>query len=301
MKTLEIQSEVSIIQCFDPLVVLSHTVSKTLLKKHVVASVHYPSKGWRLLRLADRVTTVSQFMKKRISIDNGIPEEEIEVIYNGVSTEEFNPRIDGSEIRDRYGLGESPLILFVGRVTPIKGVDCLLKSVPLIAKRIPDVRVLIVGPFAPGEPPAEKERYKDRINDLVRRLKLDNVTFTGPVDVFKELPKIYAACDVFTCPSIVDEVFPLVCEEAMASGKPVVATRSGGIPEIVKDGEVGYIVPKGDEKQLAKALTTILEDHSLQKRMGNAARKRVEAEFSWDIIAEKYLKLYQELIKYKRM
>lgn len=298
MKTIEIHREIEIIHCFDPFVLLFQTTPKILLNKHVVVTVNHLSKRlyWRLLSLADHVITPSQYAKRRISADNRIREEKIEVIYNGVNIDRFSPKISGDEVRHIYGLEDSPLILFVGRVCPEKGVDYLLKSIPLVKEQIPDVNVMIVGPLAPARLFHEREDYMRYLNNLVKKLDLTNVTFTGAVDFFNELPKFYAACNVFTCPTIWDEAFGLVSVEAMASGKPVVATRSGGLPEIVKDGEVGYIVPKMREKELAKALIKILEDEGLQRRMGKAARRRVETRFSWDTIANKYLKLYRKVI-----
>jgi len=292
-------STVNIVQCYDPLILPFLKVSKILQNKLAIVGFGMGglSQGWNALRrpnwrflsLAERVVVPSQFLKRCVVANLTIPEERVVVIPNGVNIIRFNPKFQGDEVRGKYGLGNSPVILFVGRLHPQKGVDFLLKSIPLVQKRVTDVKLLVVGPLTGGP-------FEERLRRLISKLRLRNVIFTGTVDVFEELPKIYAACNVFSCPSAWGEAFGNVAIEAMASGKPVVATRSGGLPEIVEDGKVGYIVPRMREKELARALIEILEDEDLQKRMGRAARKRAEESFSWDTVATRYIKLYEEVI-----
>lgn len=295
LKMIDI-SAVDIVQSFDTSALLFLTVPKILQKKltiirygmSAISQGHRPL-NTRFLNLAERVVVPSQFFKRSVVANLRIPEERVLVIPNGLNLMRFNPKVQGDEVRHKYGLGNSPVILFVGRICPEKGVDFLLKSISLIQKSGRDVKLLLVGPLTGG-------LFEERLRRFISKLRLRNVIFTGAVDVFEELPKIYAACDVFSCPSAWEEASGNVAIEAMASGKPVVATRSGGLPEAVVDGETGYIVPKMQEKELARALIEILEDDDLKKRMGRAARKRAEESFSWDTAATRYIKLYEEVI-----
>jgi glycosyltransferase involved in cell wall biosynthesis len=293
-------SNVDVIQCFDPLIL--PLLKWSLIKKRPVllrfGMGFGLSKGWRLvkrpnwafIKLANQLIVPSHFLKKLIIANLGLPEDKVSVIPNGVNLKQFNSELQDDEIRKKYGLGVSPVILFVGRISPEKGVDLLIESIPIVQKRIKNVKLLVVGP-------AINAFYMMQLRSLVAKLRLSTVIFTGEINVKEELPKFYAACNLFCCPSDHGEGFGNVALEALASGKPVVSTNSGGLPEIIEDGKVGHIVPINNKEKLANALIQILEDESLQKKMGQAARKRAEEIFSWKSIATQYLRLYKEIIE----
>ena len=294
-------SNIDIIQCFDPLMI--PFMKGSVIKKRPIllrfGMGFGLSKGWQLTRrpnwafikLADQLIVPSSFLKKLVITNLGLSEEKVSVIPNGVNLDQFNPKISGDEIRKKYDLGDSPVILFVGRINPEKGVDLLIDSIPFVQKQIKDVKLLVVGPTT-------NELYLDQLKSLVSKFGLKNdVIFAGEKDVKHELPKFYAVCDVFCCPSNHGEGFGNVALEALAAGKPVVSTSSGGLPEIMEDKKVGFVVPVMNKEKLASALIQILEIESLQKKMGLAARKRAEEFFSWENIATKYLRLYEEIVE----
>ena len=292
---------VDIIQCFDPLVLPLLKWFNFNKKRPVILRFGMGfglSKGWQFMkrpnwafiRLADQIIVPSHFLRNLVVANFGISKGKVSVIPNGVNLQQFRPQLRIDKIQRKYDLGDSPVILFVGRIYPEKGVDLLIESIPLVQKRVKDVKLLIVGP-------ASNEIYMKQLRSLISKLGLHNVIFTGAIDVKKELPEIYAACTLFCCPSVHGEGFGNVALEALASGKPVVATRSGGLPEIIEDGKVGYIVPVMQKEELAQALIRILEDPDLQKTMGREARKLAEELFSWGMVANEYLKLFEEVIE----
>lgn len=293
-------SHIDIVQCFDPFMIPFLKVSLNI-KRPVVLRFGMGfglSKGWKLIKrpnwafikLANHLIVPSHFLKRLVIFNLGLPEEKVSVIPNGVNLKQFSSEIQGDLIREKYGLGTSPIILFVGRISPEKGVESLIESIPIVQRQIKNVKLLVVGPSI-------NIVYLRQLRSLVSKLGLSNdVIFTGEIDVKEELPKFYAACNLFCCPSDHGEGFGNVALEALASGKPVVSTKSGGLPEIIEDGKVGYIVPVKDKGKLANALIQILENESLQKKMGQAARKRAEDFFSWKNIATKYVKLYKEVV-----
>ena len=290
---------VDIIQCFDPLVLPLIKWFNFNKKRPVILRFGMGfglSKGWQLMkrpnwafiRLADQIIVPSHFLKNLVVANLGLSQEKVSVIPNGVNLQQFSPELRVDMIRRKYDLGDSPVILFVGRIYPEKGVDLLIESIPLVQKRVKDVKLLIVGPVT-------NEIYMKQLRSIISKLGLRNVIFTGAIDVKEELPEIYAACTLFCCPSVHGEGFGNVALEALASGKPVVTTRSGGLPEIIEDGKVGYVVPVMKKKELAQALIRILEDADLQKTMGREARKRAEELFSWGMVANEYLRLFEEV------
>lgn len=293
--------KIDLIQCFDPLLLLFLKGFNILKKKPVIIRFGMGfglSHGWNVLKrpnwvflgFADHVVVPSLFLKRSLITNLKLSEDQISVIPNGVNINKFDPDLSGEQMRRKYGLGDAPVILFVGRIVPEKGVDVLLETIPLVRKRIRDVKLLVVGPLG-------DKSYGVKLRSLVSKYRLDNVIFTGEVDVYKELPEIYAACNIFCCPSRKGEAFGNVVTEAMSSGKPVVVTDSGGLSELVEEGKTGYVVPSLQKQELAKTFIELLENEELQIMMGKAARRRAEKLFSWDKTAEEYLKLYEEVIK----
>ena len=205
------------------------------------------------------------------------------MIYNGVDLERFNPDLDASPLREVHNLGVSPTILFVGRLAPYKGAQYLLEAIPYIAKRVEDVKFIIVG----------SPRYDSPIiGELLRKPEIrGRLIFTGYVDD-EDLPYYYALCDIFCFPSLW-EGFGLPPAEAQACGKPVVAFDNCALPEVVANGVTGILVPPRDSKALGEAIIKLLQDEDKRIKMGEAARKRVENLFQWDKIAEETIKVYE--------
>jgi len=237
---------------------------------------------------AAAVVAVSDGM--RADIMAAYPEispERIRVIRNGIDTTEYHPD-PNTGVLERYGIDQSrPYVIFVGRITRQKGVPVLLRAASGL---IPEAQlVLLAGAADTPEQLAE-------VTELVDGLR---ATRSGVFWIPEMLPKpeviqLLTHATVFACPSIY-EPLGIVNLEAMACGTAVVGARTGGIPEVVADGETGLLVPVGEPEPLAAALNTLLADPGLAAAMGQAGRKRAVAEFGWPAIAAQTADLYAEL------
>lgn len=234
-----------------------------------------------LPRLPHRFLTVSEYS----ALELGAPPERTRVVYGGADPARFAP--DPSVTRRG--------ILFLGRLTPHKGVDRLIAALP------PGAHLKIAG--ASGHAPLPPERdYPDRL----RRLAAErDVQFLGAVDD-ASLPDLYRQAAVLALPSVhrtcygkdvrVSELLGLAALEAMASGTPVVASRLGGLVEIVRHGITGFLVEPGNVDELRARLAELLGDPSLARRMGRNAREWVCERFTWHACAQRCLAAYAELL-----
>lgn len=208
-------------------------------------------------------------------------------IPNGVDADKFRPdlSIDDS-LRKKYNLGyDSPIVLCPRRLEPKNGVKYLAESVSEVVNEVPEARFLIVGE-------GTEERTVSRI--LSDSGTAHHVTMAGMVTNDK-MPSIYSLADIVVLPSL-EEATSIAGLESMASGKPLVGTRVGGIPAIIEDGETGLLVPPANSSELARAISRLLLDRELRLSMGTRARKRVLKEFSWQTIVEKTLNVYQGIL-----
>lgn len=214
----------------------------------------------------------------------------IEIVATGADVSRFSPSRNGSETRERHGLSpDAPVALFVGSLAAgnrYKGVDTLIAAVPEIRRRVPGVRVMIVGG---GDLLVE-------LKGQTRQLGItDTVVFAGPVENDR-LPEYYATSDVFVLPSVPGgpENSPLVLFEAMASGKPVVASRLPGVCEIVRHEETGLLVPPGNCDELVAGVVRLLTRDEFRSRAGLRARSVAES-YSWDDCATRMEGIYGEV------
>jgi D-inositol-3-phosphate glycosyltransferase len=213
----------------------------------------------------------------------------IAVIPGGVDLSRFRP-LDQVRARAALGLPEAGrVLLFVGRIQRLKGLEVLFRAFGLLGGL--DARLLVVG----GLPSSSLEaREISRLEQLAARLGIsERVSFAGAVS-HERLPEYYAAADVTVMPSSY-ESFGLVAVESLACGRPVVATRIGGLRTIVRDGETGLLVPWRDPALFAEALGPVLGDSDLRARLASAARGSV-MHFGWDHIAEQHLGLYADVL-----
>ncbi|MFC2008294.1 glycosyltransferase family 4 protein [Chloroflexota bacterium] len=198
-------------------------------------------------------------------------------IPNGIDLERFSP--DVSPI-DEFCDGKLNL-LFVGRLEPRKGLNYLLKAYKRIQQEIPNSRLIVVGPGTRLRRKYKRQAKHDRLND---------VAFVGYVP-YEELPRYYKTADIYCTPATGRESFGIVLLEAMAVGKPVVASNIEGYAGVITDGVDGLLVPSRDDKALAQALISLMRDESLRQEMG--ARGRAKAlDYSWERIAKKVLGYY---------
>jgi glycosyltransferase involved in cell wall biosynthesis len=214
----------------------------------------------------------------------------VRIVRTGANISSFSPDHDGACVRRRHQIGEEvPLVLFVGSLragNQYKGVGHLIRALPEVKRRVKNVRLMIVG----------GGRLLPELKELASHLEItDAIVFTGSVknDL---LPRYYSAADTFVLPSIAGpENSPVVVFEAMASGKPVVASGLPGVCEIVQHEETGLLVPPRDINALAAALVRVLTDPDFRSSAGRKARARAKGH-SWDHCAAQMETIYKELV-----
>jgi glycosyltransferase involved in cell wall biosynthesis len=251
---------------------------------------------FRAAQTADMIVTVSNAMKDEL-ISLGFPAEKIRVVYNGVDPQKYSREQVSdekvAEVRGRNGLKEDDqMVLFLGRLVWIKGVDKLIAAMPHVLQKVPNAKLVIVGL---GD-------MQDYLTKLVQNLKLqDAVKFRFEFIPEEERIAHYAACDVAVFPSVY-EPFGIVALEAMSMEKPVVVGASGvsGMREVVVptgQEQCGFHVNPNDPTDIAWGITSALQDPQSNRRLGQNGRKRVLQEFSWDAIAKKTIQIYNELLE----
>jgi alpha-maltose-1-phosphate synthase len=238
---------------------------------------------------AAAVVAVSEGMRADImTAYPEIPPERIRVIRNGIDTSEYRPD-PGTEVLARYGIDPGrPYVIFVGRVTRQKGLPVLLRAASGL---IPEAQLVLCA----GQ--ADTPELEAEVTELVNGLRASR---SGVVWIPEMLPKpeviqLLTHATLFACPSVY-EPLGIVNLEAMACGTAVVGSRTGGIPEVVAEGETGLLVPPGEPEALAVALNALLRDPDRAEAMGRAGRKRAVAEFGWPAIAAQTADLYAELV-----
>jgi alpha-maltose-1-phosphate synthase len=255
------------------------------------------------LEAADAVIAVSPAMREDVlAAYSNVDPRRVHVILNGIDTEEYRP-VAETDALERYGVKpDEPIVLFVGRITRQKGIVHLLEAAHAI-----DPRAQLV--LAAGAP--DTDEIAREMEEKVERLRAErgNVVWIEKMLEKWEVIQLLSHATVFACPSIY-EPLGIVNLEAMACGAAVVATRTGGIPEVVVDGETGLLVPfePGDPatrepadpvrfaSDIAERVNSLLADPALAERMGQAGRVRAVEKFAWSTIAEQTVGLYRSLV-----
>jgi len=234
--------------------------------------------------LADRIIAVSEWVRGDIAkyrIDPG----KIVAVHNGIDVREFRPT-EARDLRARYGIGDDPMLLFVGRLITQKGVPYLIDAMPRVLAQHPRAKLFLVG----------RGSALKGLKAKVAAMGLgDSVIFSGYLTE-PELKEAYGTCDLFVLPSVW-EVLPIAVLEAMASAKPVVCTDAGGDREMVRDGVNGFVVPRRDPGALAEKVNAVLSDAPLRASMGAAGRRIAEQEFDWKLIAAQTKQVYEGVLK----
>lgn len=262
---------------------------KTLTRRPYVSTCHGYFKPRFSRRIfpcwGDAVIAISQAVCDHLKKDFGVKKEKTALIPSGLDLEAF-PLIDEEKRkrnRRRLGLSDEPLIGIVARLSDVKGQDILIKAMKKVIERIPRARLLIAG----------EGKWESSLKDLARSLGLtDHVLFYAGVN---ETVDSLSMLDVFAMPSR-SEGLGLSVMEAQACGLPVAASRVGGIPSLIEDGQTGFLVEPENPDALAGALVKILENPGLAKRVGSAARKFIEENCSSDKMVDKTLALYKGVI-----
>jgi phosphatidylinositol alpha-1,6-mannosyltransferase len=217
------------------------------------------------------------------------PADRVRVVPLGADQAFFRPGIDTREVRRRYGLDEGRWLLSVARLTRHKGIDTVLQALARLAPRHPDLRYAVVGT---GE---EREALEAEARELGVASRVRFLTDVSD----RDLPALYNTAEIYLGISRLMEQrvegFGISLAEASASGVPVIAGRSGGIPAAVRDGETGLLVDAERVEDVAQTIERLLGDAALRARLGAAGRRAVESHYNWDRVTRDLVRIGREL------
>ncbi|MCK4810118.1 MAG: glycosyltransferase family 4 protein [Candidatus Omnitrophica bacterium] len=242
----------------------------------------YISKIGLLSHVVDKICAVSKEVKKQL-IAKGVSESKIMVIYNGVNLDKFQSKKTMAEIFPNLNIvNRLFFITTVSMLIPAKGLEYLIRAIPMVTKYAPEVMFIVVG----------EGYFQKNLTELVDELGVqENIYFTGRRS---DVPEILCASDFLVHPSL-KEALPYTILEVMAAGKAVVASAVGGIPELVKHGTNGVLVPAGDHVALGDAIKSLLNSKNLSLEMGVLGRRMIEEKFAIGKVINQHLQLYEIL------
>lgn len=237
---------------------------------------HFPLYGlyrWTLQQF-DWLFPVSEFCLEESAQFWKLTSDRMRVLHNGVNLEQFrSDSAAGNALRDRFNLGSSPVVMYIGRVCEQKGTDVLIDAYVRLRERMPEVRLVVAGPA---------ELFGNTgSSPLVESIRAVGGLYLGPVDE-SELAATYNLATVFVIATRRDEMFGMAAIEAQACGKPVVCSRQGGLPEVIPETS-GIHFPVGDSVALATTLERVLTNQFLYDLLSKAARENA-MRFSWDAV-----------------
>jgi len=283
-----------IIQMFHTLSRLKNTVAQSEEEREAARRIEVETE---IMSFADRIVAATTVEKEQMTQLYGADPARIAVIPCGVDLSLFRP-IPTDEARERLDICDrSHVVLFVGRIERLKGIDTLLEAMAIVVRDLPNwqekICVCIVGGDA-SEDSAMVDKEMQRLQDLRTELGIaDLVTFLG-AQAQDALPDHYSAADVVVMPSYY-ESFGMVALEAMACGTPVIASQVGGLSFTVQDGVTGFLAPGQDPPALAKKITLLLENQALRNKLG-AQGIQWARQHSWARIADQVISLYSDLV-----
>jgi len=240
----------------------------------------------RTFPLATRILVRAPNLVEGLPELNGF-QSKVRVSPSGARDESFG-KFDGGKFRQKYSVGDSPLVLFMGRLNPLKGPQILLEAAPALVKEFPEAVFAFVGPDQGG--------YKSVLERRASELGVaSRIRFTGMISDFEEKMQAYSACDVFVLPTSYEGTSQAIFE-AMSQGRPIVASRVGGVPYQIDDGKQGYLVEYGDAQLLSDRIARVLRGGEEIQEMARQGRAKAE-DFRYSRLVQGLLSVYEEINK----
>jgi len=277
---------------------------KHYLKKPMILTVHSTEVGraqglhspnsfsingieWWATYEANRVIVCSESMKNEICDHFDIPSEKVDIIPNAIDVTKYKTSVDRGAVRQRYGVGYSnKLILCVGRLVPQKGVEYFIRAIPTIANNYPEAKYIIVG----------EGWSRDKLEAEARATgHSDKIHFTGFASD-KDVIELMTSADVLIVPSIY-EPFGIVALEGMATGVPVVASKVGGLAEVIDHDETGLFVYPRSLESIAWGIDRILSDPDHANWLTQNAKEKLHKAYSWEAVAMKTVEVYKKVVE----
>lgn len=249
----------------------------------------------------DGIICVSDYIRRELE-KAGYPKDRLRVVYHGIDTERFAPATpeEKKAIRDQYPELEGKKIIFhPARMGKAKGCHVSVRALDLVRRQFPTAVLAMAGSGNIVDWCRHQPKEIKEITDLINELNLQDHVF---IKLFSwdEMPQFYKICDVCIYPSINQEPFGLVMLEAMASGKPLVVTHSGGMPEVVKDGYNGFVVGRSDHRELADRIIQILSDSQLADRLVENGLRSVHQNYNWNLMVNNTITAYERFLEASR-
>ncbi|MBI4744260.1 MAG: glycosyltransferase family 4 protein [Actinobacteria bacterium] len=248
---------------------------------------HYAS-IFQPVRRAEGVIATSNEQRDILKRMYQLPDDKLYLVYNGIDVNLFKPMIKDRTKLSEYNLNEDDYVLFaVARMVEEKGIQNLIKAMPLIISQTPNLKLILAGD---GDYRFELERLADELN-----LK-EKIIFTGSVSL-EELPYFYSNCDIFINPTIRANGYDLTILQAMASGKAVIVSDIGSIPTVINNNENGVLVQPGNVEEIAKSVVDLLSRPDFREQIGKMARERIVEKFSLESMTEGTIKVYRDVLE----
>lgn len=226
--------------------------------------------------------------ERQVLIGKGISENKIQVIGAGIELERF-AKANGQSIREKYGIGDVPVVAFIGRQAAYKGIDTLLYAMKTVWKKLPEAYLLIAGGRTP---------FSNQLSQIISTLSPTEQSRVIIIDNFTEAEKyhIYAACDLFVTISR-SESFGIVYLEAWAAKKPVIGGRIGAVESLISENHDGLLVNCGQVEKLATAILSLLQNKQLSQRLAENGYTKVQREYSWPVVTRKLRRTYEHVLE----
>ena len=260
---------------------------------HLINNPILKNKYSKILSQTNLVLCVSNYIRDQVRKMYPEHKNKIQTLYNGVNTTNFKKRDKKTtdKVRKKYDLGKGKVILYVGRIVPEKGLHILVGAFKEYHKKYKDAKLVIAGSswFKEGRLTPYIKELKESTKDLK-----SNIIFTGFIDG-KEIQEMYSAADIFVCPSIWNEPFALVCLEALSSNVPTIATKTGGIQELVRGR--GVLCERDNKDDLLNSLLEITKNYKKYQTKANNSRKYIEKNHTWKEITKQLEKHMRTLLK----
>lgn len=267
-----------------PLILSAHNVWDDILFLELTSDINWT-----------HIVAVSHFIKKEI-IGIGMDDRKITVIHHGIDEDKFCPGISTARILKKYPILKNRKVVFhPARIGLAKGCDTSIKAIHLVKKRYPEIMLVLAGSkniIDWGETQQKDIAY---LVNLIKHFKLQKNCL---IDVYslEEMRELYAISDIVVYPSSSGEPFGLTMLEAMATAKPIIITNSGGMPEIVKDGINGFVIPVRDFELLAAKISTLFGNNKLRNRLGYTGRQMVESQYTKERVANDIIFVYNRFV-----
>jgi len=259
--------------------------------RHIPVPVKKNLLNLYLFNKTDRVIAVSELIRKNYFNKKGYDESKLETIYDGVDCRRFHPQVCGKRIREEFNIKDDEILIGnIARLEEVKGHIFFVQSIGEVAKKVSNIRVLIVG----GRDKKFKDEDMERLKGLIKENGIENkVIFAG----FREdIENILSAIDIFVLSSIGSEGSSRGTLEAMAMAKPIVVTSVGILPELIEDGKNGFLVPPRNPELMAEAILKLINDQDKARSFGLAAYEKVQEKFTDEIMVEKTIDLYYKVL-----